>query len=394
MFAKNLKRYYKMSNHLITYVDRAVQKLNKIGILIKPQSDAPILKLLDHVAEIDKNRIIAIARTLQQQSAFNEVVREQIDGVHASDRYTKIVVYFDSIRADMEKMLNWLDDGKLDFLEKIKMGWMTFIRGSIPDRFNLIKKTYLDVAKETGNQIERERVILNAYQDFRFGLKQAQILAEEVLEIATARLEECKQKLSLAIAEVDNFTDNDNLARARLELLRDEALRNLQKEDSRYQIVLDLSNNLMVSYNSAEAVFARLQQTTSVKERVYQQSVSFFSTNEVVFTALSASITSLNGLSESTKTLEAMKDGMNKGIESIAKIGNKQLEEGLRAGYGSTIKADSLRALVEAIVNYQESSNQLIAELRNESIDNAKEIDRIVEDGKQRFNNILLKVND
>ncbi|MXO33067.1 merozoite surface protein 3b [Apibacter sp. B2912] len=383
-----------MSNHLITYVDRAVQKLNKIGILIKPQSDAPILKLLDHVAEIDKNRIIAIARTLQQQSAFNEVVREQIDGVHASDRYTKIVVYFDSIRADMEKMLNWLDDGKLDFLEKIKMGWMTFIRGSIPDRFNLIKKTYLDVAKETGNQIERERVILNAYQDFRFGLKQAQILAEEVLEIATARLEECKQKLSLAIAEVDNFTDNDNLARARLELLRDEALRNLQKEDSRYQIVLDLSNNLMVSYNSAEAVFARLQQTTSVKERVYQQSVSFFSTNEVVFTALSASITSLNGLSESTKTLEAMKDGMNKGIESIAKIGNKQLEEGLRAGYGSTIKADSLRALVEAIVNYQESSNQLIAELRNESIDNAKEIDRIVEDGKQRFNNILLKVND
>lgn len=394
MFAKNLKRYYKMSNHLITYVDRAVQKLNKIGILIKPQSDAPILKLLDHVAEIDKNRIIAIARTLQQQSAFNEVVREQIDGVHASDRYTKIVVYFDSIRADMEKMLNWLDDGKLDFLEKIKMGWMTFIRGSIPDRFNLIKKTYLDVAKETGNQIERERVILNAYQDFRFGLKQAQILAEEVLEIATDRLEECKQKLSLAIAEVDNFTDNDNLARARLELLRDEALRNLQKEDSRYQIVLDLSNNLMVSYNSAEAVFARLQQTTSVKERVYQQSVSFFSTNEVVFTALSASITSLNGLSESTKTLEAMKDGMNKGIESIAKIGNKQLEEGLRAGYGSTIKADSLRALVEAIVNYQESSNQLIAELRNESIDNAKEIDRIVEDGKQRFNNILLKVND
>lgn len=136
-----------------------------------------------------------------------------------------------------------------------------------------------------------------------------------------------------------------------------------------------------------------MQQTTSIKERVYQQSVSFFSTNEIVFTALSASITSLTGLSESTKTLEAMKDGMNKGIESIATSANKQLEEGLRAGYGSTIKADSLRALVEAIVNYQESSQQLITELRNESIDNAKEIDRIVEDGKQRFNNIILKVD-
>ena len=383
-----------MSSQVIPYIDRAVQLLNKIGIIIKPQADAPILKLLDNVAEIDKNRVIEIARTLQQQSAFNQVVREQIDGVEVSQRYTKIINHFDSIRTDMEKMLGWLDDGRLDFFERIKIGWMKLQRGSIPDRFNLIKKTYLQVSQETGNQIEREHIILNAYQDFRFGLKQAQITAEELVQIATARLEECKDKLSLAIADVDNFKEDDHVAKARLELIRDEALRNVQQEDSRYQIILDLANNLTVSYNSAEAVFARIQQTTSVKERVYQQSVSFFSTNEIVFTALSASITSLTGLSESTKTLEAMKDGMNKGIESIASAGNKQLEESLRAGYSSTIKADSLRALVDAIVNYQESSQQLIAELRNESIDNAKEIDRIVEDGKQRFNNIILKANN
>lgn len=382
-----------MSSQVVTYVDRAVQVLNKIGIILKPQTDAPILKLLDNVTEIDKNRVMSIARTLQQQSAFNEVVREQIDGVQVSQRYTKIVNHFDSIRTDMEKMIGWLDDGRLDFFERIKIGWMKLQRGSIPDRFNLIKDTYLEVSKETGNQVERERIILNAYQDFRFGLKQAQINAEELVNMATARLEDCKNKLSLAIAEVDNFNSDDHVARARLELIRDEALRNVQQEDSRYQIILDLANNLTVSYNSAEAVFARLQQTTSVKERVYQQSVNFFSTNEIVFTALSASITSLTGLSESTKTLEALKDGMNKGIESIASAGNKQLEEALRAGYGSTIKADSLRSLVEAIVNYQESSHQLISELRNESIENAKEIDRIVEDGKQRFNNIILKVN-
>lgn len=382
-----------MSSQVVTYVDRAVQVLNKIGIILKPQTDAPILKLLDNVTEIDKNRVMSIARTLQQQSAFNEVVREQIDGVQVSQRYTKIVNHFDSIRTDMEKMIGWLDDGRLDFFERIKIGWMKLQRGSIPDRFNLIKDTYLEVSKETGNQVERERIILNAYQDFRFGLKQAQITAEELVKMATARLEDCKNKLSLAIAEVDNFNSDDHVARARLELIRDEALRNVQQEDSRYQIILDLANNLTVSYNSAEAVFARLQQTTSVKERVYQQSVNFFSTNEIVFTALSASITSLTGLSESTKTLEALKDGMNKGIESIASAGNKQLEEALRAGYGSTIKADSLRSLVEAIVNYQESSHQLISELRNESIENAKEIDRIVEDGKQRFNNIILKVN-
>lgn len=99
------------------------------------------LKLLDNVAEIDKNRIIFIAHTLQQQNTFNEVVREQIDGVHVSERYSNIVKHFDSIRTDMEKMLGWLGNGKLDFLEKIKMGWMTFQRGSIPDCFSLIKKT-------------------------------------------------------------------------------------------------------------------------------------------------------------------------------------------------------------------------------------------------------------
>ena len=322
---------------------------------------------------------------MQQQGAFNEVVREQIDGMTVSQRYTKIVNNFDSIRTDMEKMVGWLDDGRLDFFEKVKIGWMTLQRGSIPDRFNAIKKTYLEVSKDTNHQIERERIILDAYIDFRFGLKQAQIAAEEVVQIAAARLEQCKEELASAMAAVDEYHSDDHVGRARLELARDEALRNVQQEDSRYQIVLDLSNNLTVSYNSAEAVFARLQQTTSVKERVYQQSVSFFSTNEIVFTVLSASITSLSGLSESTKTLEAMKEGMNKGIESIASMGNKQLEEGLRAGYGSTIKADSLRSLVEAIVNYQESSHQLITELRNESINNAKEIDRIVEVGKERL---------
>ncbi|WP_392552383.1 hypothetical protein RHO13_06860 [Orbus wheelerorum] len=377
----------------ISYIDRAVQLLNKIGITIKPQADAPILKLLDEVAEIDNDRIVAIARTLQQQSAFNEVVREQINGMEVSQRYTKIVASFDSIRNDMNQMVVWLDDGRLDFFEKVKMGWMTLVRGSIPDRFDLIKKTFLEVSKETGNQVERERIILNAYQDFRFGLKQAQIAAEEVVKVAALRLEEYKAKLATAMAAIDSFDSEDQIERARLELARDVALRDVQKEDGRYQIVLDLSNNLIVSYNSAEAVFARLQQTTSVKDRVYQQSVSFFSTNEIVFTALSASITSLTGLNESTKTLEAMKDGINKGIESIATSGNKQLEEGLRAGYGSTIKAESLRTLMEAIVNYQESSHKLITELRNESISNAQEIDRIVEDGKERFNNIILKVN-
>ncbi|MBP9642708.1 MAG: merozoite surface protein 3b, partial [Budvicia sp.] len=244
-----------------------------------------------------------------------------------------------------------------------------------------------------GEQIERERTILDAYQDYRFGLKQAQIDSQELLVLAEQRLEQCKQLLQQAYDARENATAAEPAEQSRLELVRDEALRVMQKEDERYQIVKDLAENLLVAYNAAEAIFARLQQTSSIKERVYRQSVTFFSTNEIVFTALSASMTSLDGLAESTKTLEAMKAGINQGLETIANSGNKNLEAGLRAGYGSTIKAESIRSLVNAIVSYQESSYQLIEELREESANNSKELEDIVEDGKRRFSEIILKAS-
>ncbi|MBK5144172.1 merozoite surface protein 3b [Budviciaceae bacterium BWR-B9] len=380
-----------MMNSIVSYTDRAVQKLKQLGIIVAGEPEAPVMTLLDAISNLDNNRVVAIARTLQQQSSFNAIVRDNIMGMDIANRQGTIVAAFDSIRNDAQNMVTWLDDGKLDLVERVKNGWMVLVRGSIPDRFNKIKETYMEVAKASSEQISRERTILDAYQDFRFGLKQAQIDAQELLTLAEKNLEQCKTQLQAAHEAREHATTTDAAELARLELSRDEALRLMQKEDERYQIVKDLTENLLVAYNSAEAVFARLQQTSSVKERVYRQSVVFFSTNEIVFTALSASMTSLSGLSESTKTLEAMKDGINKGLETIAEAGNKHLEAGLRAGYGSTIKAESIRSLVNAITSYQESSHKLIEELRVESTNNAKELENIVEDGKRRFSEIVLK---
>lgn len=380
-------------NAVTTYTDRAIQLLNKLNIIIKPEVEMPIAKQLDHIAELDRDRVVEIARTLQQQSAFNAVAREQIQGMEIADRYANIVSAFNSVRSDMKQMEVWLEDGKLDLLEKIQMGWQTLVRGSIPDRFEKIKKTYLEVVKDSGDQIERERTILNAYQNHRFALKQAQAHSEELIKVATDYLEKRKEALRDAIKAVEDYQGTDAAERTRLELARDEALYQVQKEDHRYQIVIDLCNNLTTAYNASEVVFAKIQQTSSNKERVYQQSVSFFSTNEIVFTALSASLTSLSGLSESTKTLEAMKEGMNASLESIATDGSKQLEESLRSGYGATLKADSLRTLVDSIVSYQETSYKLIEELREDARKNAKEIEEIVEDGKRRFTEVLLKAN-
>jgi hypothetical protein len=162
-------------------------------------------------------------------------------------------------------------------------------------------------------------------------------------------------------------------------------VRALQQEEKRYQIAKDLSDNLTVSYNTSEVVMARLLQTTNAKERVYSQAVSFFSTNEVVLTALTASFTGMFGLNESTQTVEAMKEGVSKSLEVLADIGGKVQEAAVRAGYGPTVRADAVQKLVDSVVNWQTRSHEIIEEMRVASTKNANEIRDAVEEGKRKL---------
>src|SRR5690606_34898740 len=137
-----------------------------------------------------------------------------------------------------------------------------------------------DVARDTRDQVDREQIILTAYQDFRGALKEAEILALEILGKAEAELEQRKAELTAAMQAVDGETSTDPVARARLELARDERLRDVQNAEDRFQICKDLSDNLTVAYNTSEVVMGRLLQTTNAKDRIYKQAVSFFGTNE------------------------------------------------------------------------------------------------------------------
>ncbi len=258
-------------------------------------------------------------------------------------------------------------------------------RGDIASRFEKIKDTYLDVAEDTNDQIQREHTILNAYQDFRGAMKEAEVLAFEVLNNAEALVGEAKARMTEAIGKVENAGEIDPAERAKLELARDEALRDLQAEEKRYQIAKDLSDNLTVGYNTSEVIMARLIQTTNAKERIYAQSVSFFGTNETVLTALSASFTGMHGLHESTETLEAMKEGVSQSLETLAEVGGKVQEAALRAGYGPTIRANAVKTLVDSVVNYQVRSREIIDEMRAMATRNTAEIREAVEDGKRRL---------
>jgi hypothetical protein len=209
------------------------------------------------------------------------------------------------------------------------------------------------------------------------------------LKQAEGRLAEARARMDEAMKAVETATTVEPAERAKLELARDEKLRALQEEEQRYQIAKDLSDNLTVGYNTSEVIMARLMQTTSAKERVYQQSVSFFSTNESVLTALSASFTGMHGLHESTKTLNTMKEGISSSLETLSEIGGKIQEEALKAGYGPTIRAESVKKLVDSVVNYQERSLEIIDEMRRLSTQNAADIREAVEDGKRRMTRLI-----
>jgi hypothetical protein len=369
----------------LKYLDKAVNGLRDLGLMPAKPNEAPIMALIEQVSDLDEEKSVAIARTLSHTTVFNEVVREQITQMKVGERYEKITDAFNSIRDDAKSMVDQLDDGKISTMERLQNLWMRFTRGDIPDRFRKIKDTYLDVTHDTKDQIERETKILESYKDFRVALKEAQVMAFQLLKKVEAEVEADKVRLASASEAVESYTAGDREEIARLELDRDQRLRELQDEDKRYQIVKDLAENLSISYNTTEVVMARLAQSSEIKERVYSQAVSFFGTNETVFTALNASFTSLQGLHESTRTLDAMKEGVNQSLETIAEVGDKVQEDALRAGYGPTIKAESVKKLVDSVVNFQEKSKALIAEMRELALRNEQEISTAVENSKKRM---------
>jgi hypothetical protein len=375
------------------YLDRAMNRLRDLGLVPERTEEAPIVALLDRISDLDEGRVVAIARTLSQASLFNEVVRERVASVSLGQRYEEIADSFNSIRDDAKGLVEQLDDGEIRTWERLQNVWMKITRGDIAHRFENIKQLYLEVGRDSRDQIEREQAILDAYMDFRGALKQAEVQAFEVLEKAEGEVEVAKAALERASAAVEGYSAEDPGGRARLELARDECLREVQRADDRYQIAKDISDNLTVGYNTSEVIMARLKQTTDAKERVYKQAIAFFGTNETVLTALSASFTGLQGLHESTATLEAMKRGVSDSLEDLAEIGGRVQEEALKAGYGPTLRMESVKKLVEAVVRYQERSHEIVDEMRAMSTRNAEEIREAVEDGKKRVARLAERVD-
>jgi hypothetical protein len=378
------------SSSMKKYLDQAVDVLDRVGLTSEEQGPTELVQLLEEVRHIDEAKSLAIANTIKYMSTFNKLVRDNVENINVGNRYLEISQMFDSIREDSKNLIDQLADGKIGMGEKISNLWMNISRGSPYARFEKITDVYQEVTRETKNQLDREQTIMDAYIDFRFALKEAEVLSRELLETEIPILEKAQQALADAQQSVDEF-EGDESQRSRLELMRDEARNAFQKEDRTYQLVKDIAENLSIGYDVGETLITKLKQTHDVKDQVYRRAVTFFTTNEHVFTILGTVYTSQQGLHEATQSTEALKEGVNKSLEDVAGLGRELERAALKAGYGSTISPQSLEKLVTAISDYQVESLETIAKLRKESEANAKEIRRVVEAGKKRYQKTLAK---
>ena len=396
----------------VAYFDRAMAALKSLNFYRDEDSAQPEVALVASLSGVDEARAVAIARVLQQSSRFSEIVRDELTSVTLSDRYTDIVKAFDSIRDDATRLVEQAQDGKIDVREKLQNAWMRVFRGDISDRFDRIRDTFLAVSRDSGDQLERESKILDMYADFRFALKEAEIQAHELLQLQEQALKAAQATLASAQETLDRarVPGRESVGTSaviidpapphkpvtelmadygRMVMVRDEALRAVQSEDERYQVAKDLADNLQVAYATSEAVMARVRQAHQVKMRVNQRSITFFSTNETVLTALNAAFVTQLGLHESTQTLNAMVDGINKGIETVADVGDQLLKDGLKAGYGGAISVESVRKLVDSVTNFQQTVGNDIQELRENATRDAAEISSYVEQGKRRYASLV-----
>jgi hypothetical protein len=359
------------------YLDRAVDVLKKFGIDSKNTAPQELITLLESVKHLDEAKVLAIANVIQHMSAFNALVRDNVEGVTVGNRYMNITQMFDSIREDSKRLIAQLDDGKISGTEKMSNWWMKLRRGTPSDRFEEIVTVYSEVAKDTKHQLKSEEAIMDGYIDFRFALKEAEVLARELLDTHAPILEDAKKALAASQTALDQYQGTDEGGKSQLELQRDEARHRFENEDETYQLLKDIAE--------------KLKQTHDVKERVFRRAVTFFTTNEHVFTILGTVYTSQHGLHEVTQATEAMKEGVNKGLEDIADLGRELERAALKAGYGSTINPESVQKLVDAISGFQIESLQMIAELRKESEESTAAIRKSVEEGKRKYQETLAK---
>lgn len=369
------------------YMNSAIEKIKELGLsLVEPDSSL-VAPLVSKLAELDNTKALVIGRTLTYQGVFAEMADKNISAMTYGSRFEEITESFNSIVDDMKRMVGQAERNGVSLGERFGNLYMKVSRGDVAYRFDKVQSVFKDVMKDSLDQARREEKILSAYVDYRGALKEASVLTFDLMKLAEDQWNVAKDATVKANDAVVAAASAEPAERARLELARDEAKLAEDAAEARWQSTKRISENLETSYNVADMTFKRLEQIIRSKNEVVDEGNAFFSTNQIVFTALKVTVTGYIGLHEATQSVNAMKEGRAKAINAIADSGDKLLESATTAAYTSTDNATAaaMKNLIEKTVAWQVREKELIAAARKQSAENTAQIAKDAEEGRQRL---------
>jgi len=358
---------------------KGLNVLSKFGINFetKPE-DAGLVRLLEGISHIDKPRVLAIARTAQYIGVFNEAVNENIDAVNYSDRYKDINKIFDSIISDAQTRFNQAEsDNELSYTEKLRNFCVDITKGSIHDRFEEIRKLYKDVTFDTEEQIKKEKETIEAYTSFRFAVKNASIVSDEVVKIQKRNLEKIQEAYEASSTLLEKYQKRkviDAVEKGKLELARDKARDEFKKQDSDYNLVIKTSLVLSQLYDGGDAVYAKSSQITEAKVLQHQNLVTTYTLASTIITGLDNAINALLGLHEATEVSKETREVMNRGLEFLAKTGNQVMLDAVKEATRPTLEPAAIKQLFDSLADAQKKSYAIISEQRALSLKAREEI--------------------
>lgn len=380
----------------------ASRLLDTVGIKLQVDSLSHQVTLaqINKLAVYGQEEAAQLVSVINHMNAFDELVTDNMKEMNVENRHEEIVKNFDSITKDLERKVNMVskNEGGTSLVGKIQDKIIRWRRGDISDRFNRNKQLFEAVFKDADEQITRERLILDAYNQYRQAIMESLAFAEILKERATVERNEVAERYKEAQQMVENASDD--LPASQMHALRvnvDNVRMDFEKSDDLQNIAASLTEKMTLSYAISEGVMARYATTAKTREDIQQQSALYFSTNKGMMSTLHATLRQLEAMAETRGALKAYNDKTKKLIGSLSSstsVMGKIAKDATEVAYGSVINPEELRKLYENTVKFKIDQAEVIAKARQQREINLKAVTVEMKKGQDALAKAELKVID
>lgn len=351
----NHRRAFPLQSNIAqpSYFIQAIDAMAALGFISDAQKNGSnaMLPLVDRIGFLNEEKALFIARVMHYNGTFNEIVRTRIQAVYSEDRTSSVMNSFDALSKDIESMISWLEDGKLNWKEKLKTSLMELRSGPMSDRFTAIKETFKNDIRTSNEQIIVENAVVNAYQLYCLAINDAKTAAVDILNQSSQFIQTCKSDLILANEKIDKATTPaEKLSN---ELLRDELADQLKGLESTNLLVIDLKDALTTTETLLEATSLVLQSVVGKKRQIHESNIKLIkSTEELISNVVSYSESVRTG-NGNERNIASWADLINKAKQDMVKFKNESggLVQELKS---HTTQSENCMGVTMAITNFTE----------------------------------------